>query len=125
MKTGLLTALMLLASTPLWADEIRANDSYQRHCVYTHTASETFWQGACSEEFNYATNEHRVVFEDKSILISDYEPMRHELPWMMLQLNGEAAVAYLHHRSWTSYSSLDLGTALDVCDGPDESGGCQ
>ncbi len=52
-------------------------------------------------------------------------PMLHELPWMVIGINGKPAMAYLNHRSWVSYATQDLSIILDVCDTLDDIDMCE
>ena len=103
--------------TPEW-------ETVDRHCDFLGNEQEQGYQGPCVERFDYQADVHSVAFRGREYSIDDYEPMRHELPWMFVTIDGRPAAAYQHHRSWTSYATEDLQVVLDVCDTADQFGGC-
>jgi hypothetical protein len=124
----LLTAItMMLAATgpvdpktgvPEW-------ETVDRHCVYSKDREGSTYQGPCKEYNNYKTGEHSILFQTRKFTITEYEPMRHELPWLFVKINGHEAVGFERHRSWMSYTTMDFLHVLDVCGEADEFGGCK
>lgn len=125
MKTGLTLMLLIVPFVSVNADTgLPETESVERYCVYAGSGGEDVWQGRCTEFFNYSTGEHRVLWKEHDLRLADYEPPRHELPWILLTIDGNSAMGFMHHRSWVSYTTLDLGLMLDVCNQADESGAC-
>lgn len=101
-------------------------ETINRHCDYVEDMENGMtYQGPCEEYQNYKTGEQSVSFEGRKFRIEEYRPPRRNPPWFLFRINGQPVIAYSPHRSWMSYTTLDLKRTLDVCGEASLSGGCQ
>ena len=127
----ILSLLAVALAAPLAAQEAGPTDSetrverIARQCVFMEDHGAEEYTGPCEEFYDYGTGAHTISFGDRSFEIEDVDPMLHELPWMVIGINGAPAMAYLNHRSWISYATQDLSIILDVCDSLDDGEMCE
>ena len=105
---------------------VPAWETVERHCDYHENEGRGMtYQGPCQEYLNYKTGEQSVSFKGRKFRIEEYKPDRRNPPWMFLMINGRPAAAYALHRSWVSYTPMDVKYKLDVCGEADQFGSCQ
>ncbi|MCW3838075.1 hypothetical protein ACFQ1E_18760 [Sphingomonas canadensis] len=99
-----------------------APEVVKRYCTLMDETGSVY-QGKCTE--TWMDNGVVIDMPGHKFTVVEYDPMRHELPWMMLMVNGVPAVAYQRHKSWTSYTNFDLKWVLDVCQTAGSTGDCE
>ena len=130
----ILQLFALALAAPLAAQETGSTDPdtgtaqverVARQCVFMEDHGAEEYTGPCEEFYDYGTGAHTISFGDRSFEIEEVDPMLHELPWMVVGINGTPAMAYLNHRAWVSYATHDLSIILDVCDKLDDIDMCE
>mgnify|MGYP001180056650 FL=1 len=130
----ILSLFALAIAAPLAAQETGPTDPatgmpewerIARQCVFMEDHGAVDYTGPCEEFYDYGTGAHTISFGERSFEIEEVDPMLHELPWMVIGINGAPAMAYLNHRAWISYATNDLSIILDVCERLDEIDMCE